>query len=237
MRILTTIVLCTVVCSGANAQTAVERLERWADGQNAALNGVRQVTMLERGRHVYEGATGQRRLGMSTRYVLESGNAPPQRDVVEVTIDGEPVDRPDEGRRRRHENPIQASMQRAVDLLLQPARLLPLMQPPDEVETIEFNGTEYVSIRMRAIDPGPGLVRAVWWFDPADGRLVQVRVFVENAEGGALDAFVRYERIEGIDLPVRRRVEGSFPWKRRMRTFTILVDVRADIDDHAIIRR
>jgi hypothetical protein len=80
------------------------------------------------------------------------------------------------------------------------------------------------------------VARAVWWLDPADGRLVQARVFVESPEGGAFDASVRYARIEGIDLPVRRRVEGSFPLRRRMRTFTILVDVRADIEGHAIAR-
>ncbi len=236
MRILSVILLCSLLTAGATAQTATERLDRWAAGQKAALAGIRQITMLERGHHLYEGATGARRLGMNTRYTLESGTAPPQREVVEVTIDGQPVERREGDRPRRHENPIQESMQRAVDLLLQPARLLLLMKPPDEVETIDAGGQEYVSIRTLAVDPGPGVVRAVWWLDPADGRLVQVRVFVENPEGGALDASVRYERIQGIDLPVRRRVEGSFPWRRRMRTFTILVDVRADIEEHQIVR-
>lgn len=236
MRILPIIVFCSILPAGASAQTATERLDRWAAGQKTALAGVRQITMLERGHHMYEGAAGARRLGMSTRYTLGPGAEPPQREVIEITVDGKPVDRPEGDRPRRHENPIQESMQRAVDLLFQPARILPLMHPPEEVETVEMGGQEYMSIRMRALDPGPGLVRAVWWLDPADGRLVQVRVFVENPEGGALDASVRYERIEGIDLPVRRRVEGSFPWRRRMRTFTILLDVRADIEEHRVVR-
>jgi len=218
------------------AQSAADRLDRWAAGQQAALSGVRSITVVERGHHMYEGASGPRRMEMTTRYTLDGRPVPPEREVLDLVVNGKPMGRPDPNRPRRHENPVLESMQRSVDLLLQPVRLLPLMEPPEQVETAEFNGREYVSIRTQARDQESGLVRAVWWLDPDDGRLVQVRVFVENREGGAFDVSVRYDRIEGIDVPVRRRVEGSFPWQRRMRTFTILVDVRAELSEHAIVR-
>jgi hypothetical protein len=236
VRHIPVILLLCLLAAGARAQSAVERLDRWARGQEAALTGVRSITMVERGHHMYEGASGPRRMGMDTRYTLGTGTTPPVREVLELTVDGEPHERKPPDRRRHDGNPMQESMQRAVDLLLQPTRLLAEMNPPEEVETIEFNGQQVVSIRTRARDPEAGVARAVWWLDPADGRLVQARVFVESPEGGAFDASVRYDRIEGIDLPVRRRVEGSFPLRRRMRTFTILVDVRADIEGHEIAR-
>jgi len=218
------------------AQTAAEWLDTWARDQEAASRGVRSVTMTERSQHMLESAGGARRLGLTTRFTIGPGDARPVREVVDLTVDGNPVERPSPDRRRHYENPLQEQLQEAADQLLHPLHLLARMNPPSDVETTEFNGQTLISIRTRTRDEGPGVVRAIWWLDPADGRLVQARAFVEGQEGAALDVFVRYERIEGLDLPVRKRVEGSFPMRRRMRTFTILVDVRADLEEHRIAR-
>ena len=45
-----------------------------------------------------------------------------------------------------------------------------------------------------------------------------------------------YRRIDGLDLPVARTVEGTIPTRRRMRTFTLLFRLEATYSDYRLAR-
>ncbi|MDX1548811.1 MAG: hypothetical protein R3247_17565, partial [Rhodothermales bacterium] len=46
-----------------------------------------------------------------------------------------------------------------------------------------------------------------------------------------------YARVEGLDVPRRRRLEGSTQMKRRLRTYTVLYSYQARYDDYRFFRR
>jgi hypothetical protein len=212
-------------------------LSRWLAGQEAALRGVRLISMQEQGTYDLEGARGRRSVELTIGLEMPRGAQPIERSIQGMAIDGNPVSHGTSDRGRRYASPLSADLQRATDLLLTPGAALEHMIPADAVERDTISTGPIIGIRARATDESSLITRVVWWLDEATGALAIARAFIADPDGAVLDVTVRYNRVEGLDLPLRRRIEGSMPVRRRVRSYTVLVDSRSTFAAHDIDRR
>lgn len=63
--------------------------------------------------------------------------------------------------------------------------------------------------------------RITYWFDEDIERLIMSFSVVTFPGNRSLEAQTSYERIEGLDVPVWRTIEGTFAMQRRLRTITV----------------
>ena len=77
--------------------------------------------------------------------------------------------------------------------------------------------------------PPPGMreappPRMLVFLDAVTGELVMTRTRIDLPGERGLTAETRFQRIQGIDIPLRRTVTGTFPQQRRLRTVTVDLD-------------
>lgn len=66
--------------------------------------------------------------------------------------------------------------------------------------------------------------RIAAFFDEATGHLVLTRIQARLPGERMLRSETRFHRVEGLDLPLSRTVNGTFPQERRLRTVTVRLD-------------
>ena len=229
------LVFCSV--GFAQAQPGTDWVARWTADQRAAHRGIIRVSMLEKTSMRFEYASGSR-----TMKVEEELSYTPNGDQIESRILAMEVDarvmppETPEQRTRREQGREHFDPQREARRFARPLSVLERLQGQGAPEMAEVDGRQLVRIAMTAVDPADPIPRLTAWFDQDTAALVQVRAFVGGQAGSALTVFVRYVRVDGLDLPVRRHTEGSFSFRRREREFSSLVDVRADISEHRVER-
>lgn len=231
--------LLLVFCSAglASAQPGTDWVARWSADQRATQRGIIRVSMLEKTSMRFEYASGSRNMKVEEELSFSpSGDRMDSRILVmEVDSRVMPPETPEQ-RARREQAREHFDPQREARRFARPLTVLERMASKGTPEVAEVDGRQLVRIAMTAVDPADPIPRLTAWFDPQNAALVQVRAFVGGQAGSALTVFVRYVRVDGLDLPVRRYTEGSFSFRRREREFSSLVDVRADISEHRVER-
>ena len=66
--------------------------------------------------------------------------------------------------------------------------------------------------------------RIMAFFDAQTGHLVAIHIRLELPGDRSLVAQTRFQRTDGIDVPLTRSVSGTFPLQRRLRTVTVTLD-------------
>jgi len=79
---------------------------------------------------------------------------------------------------------------------------------------------------------GPPIERVSFWFDQSVSRLVMSSSKLIMPGQRVLEIQSRYERIEGLDVPVWRTIKGSFSMKRRLRTTTVRLEHETAYSDY-----
>ena len=79
--------------------------------------------------------------------------------------------------------------------------------------------------------------RITLWFTQQGQRLHRSRILVQPRNGQPpILLTTDYTRLEGLDVPANRRIEGTVQTKRRMRTFTMLFVYTAAYSDYRLSR-
>lgn len=76
--------------------------------------------------------------------------------------------------------------------------------------------------------------RMLVFLDAVTGELVMTRVRIDLPGDRGLMAETRFQRIQGLDIPLRRTVSGTFPQQRRLRTVTVALDHETRFTDVAL---
>lgn len=241
MRHLASILLACLVAGlflarGAWAQPRpAELLRGWLDSQQERLEQLSSLEVHEDASLVLDGPFGSRALETTARVVVRRPEERWERDILAASLDGRPV--PPERwemalrHRTRMVGPRAAEAIRSVVLL---PRALRDMRPAGRPERDEVDGRPVWRYDLVSRTRSGPVERVALWLTPT-GRLVQSRV-VAHARPDAPPLVVTtwYDRLEGLDLPVERHIEGTAQTRRRMRTFTMLFDYEATYRDYRL---
>lgn len=226
MRALAVIAL-VLESTVALGQSSERLLDRWRTDQNEAAVTLVRMRMEEDATYDTEGAFGPRQMEIGSTVVIDRSTPHADRDLRYVRMGKRELDAEDLQKHRRFQSPIRRDLMRAADQLLFPERLLPSQEPLGDPDSERLDGRDIVRVQTVARnDEGP-VERITWFFERTSGRLLQTRSVVRGDERGTMVVTVLYDRIEGLDLPVGRELEGSFSLRRRTRTYTVLATAQA----------
>lgn len=159
-----------------------------------------------------------------------------QRDLQSMHLDGAPVS-PDrwealQQRRRTMAGPELDALTRVERQL---PRFLRALRVVGRATEESVHGSTVLRVELVPRNDDHRLERATLWFDVTQGHLYQSRLLVRRR--AALPPFIittTYTRHQGMDVPVARHIEGTVQTRRRGRTFTTLIDYRAQYSNHRL---
>lgn len=202
-------------------------LVAWRTGQTAAAQSVGALPMRETSELITETARGKRtwRIVSGMRLQVMQGRA--ERRMEAMRVGDRDIDlNSGEDPQRRPRRPIRSDLERAADALLAPHTLVDLLEPIGDPSMETYEGIQVVRIHTVAKEDTT-VDHITWDFDAASGRLVHLRGVVRAGDRGTLAVEVGFRREGSADLPVWSRSDGSFQFRRRTRTYTVLVESEA----------
>lgn len=211
-------------------------LHPWLSQQVAHSRGLEAFSFHERASYVLDGPNGARRV--QHRAEIEGGadRRDWTRTFLAVEVNGRPVppERWDEVEQRR-----QGLGNLPFLRILQATHLGPQLfrrlEPAGPVAPAENGARWRLDLIPRRAQPP--LERVTLWFD-RDGRLRNSRILLRPQNNDApFVVTTEYARVDGLDVPVRRHIEGTVQVRRRSRIFTMLLQYEGQYDDFRFYRR
>jgi len=210
----------------------------WLADQAERARDVSRVDVQERAEWTIDGPFGVRRLG----WVADVSGGPDvdgwHREPRSAHINGRAIPLTrwlelDE-QRRSMMGPYAEPATRAV---LQLHRLIASMRPTEEAVPEDIDGVPCWRVEMAPRALREAVERYTLWFDRANGLLIRSRALVRAPRTDQpLIITTDYMRLEGFDVPRRRFMEGTLRTRRRLRTYTQLVQYEATFSDYRFIR-
>lgn len=213
-------------------------LRGWLASQDAMASNLARVALREEAAWTLDGPFGVRRLLTLAEVEGSTGDEAWQRRVLEVEVNGRRVPRERweqaEQQRRRLMDPRAETAARAV---VQIHQLLAKLRPAGDTSRDALDGVRCWRIELVPRNRREAIERVTLWFSRSDGHLARSRVVVERRRG-AMPFIVTtdYRRVEGLDVPRRRHIEGTTQMRRRLRTYTILFTYEATYADYRFFR-
>lgn len=228
-------------------------LQAWVREQARALQAIDGIEVEASSDRVIEGPEGARRIALDTRLAGAPGDLRWESEIMGGTVNGRRATGKQLRLLERQHGRFLEGTDAHVDKVLLPLPLL-AQADVERAEPVRIDGVPHLRLdlvppgrrrgagfgpppprrrgtgadgppRYRPNAPQPKPLRqASLWFDRERGTLTRSRLWVDLPRGGDLTVTTEYERIGGLDLPVRRRVEGTFPMQRRLRSFTVGID-------------
>ncbi len=255
-----------LMCAGpAFAQPAPEALVRtWISEQVEAAADLAHAAVTERAVRAADSPFGSRRVESEThlsgtpgqpetwtrdlRALRTNGRPvpPAQRERLErrhrgrLTPPGTPPGRggsaPDP-RKRRPGSFVLPGEEALLTPAPLPLHLVRRLRPTAPPAAAEADGVPAWRLDAVTRTSGTVLDRATLWFERAGGRLLRSRLVLRPPRmSGPVVVTTEYARIEGLDVPRRRRAEGAMQMRRRLRTFTVLYTLDATYEDYTFER-
>ena len=218
----------------ADGEAPHSLLRRWHTEQSDLLADVQGFSAREEASWTLDGPFGLRRMAMTARLTGHPDQEDWNRDVESVRADGRPVP-PERWRRMHHRRsrpfgPEAEAMTRSVLRLPRLVRQMRLASDPTPVHLDDR--------RLWRFDLVPHPHRSVvermtLWLTP-DATLYRSRLLFRLRQHHDAPFIVTtdYARVEGIDVPTQRHIEGIAQRRRRERTFSMLFDYTATYDDY-----
>ncbi len=211
----------------------------WAASQAALGTDLERVELRERSEWTLDGPFGVRRTRMVARVAGGPDTDGWQRDPVAVEVDGRRVSparwRELEERRLALIGP---QTEQAARRVIQLHEMLGRMEPAGDTGREALDGVPCWRIDLVPRDRDAALERYTLWFDQAQGHLVRSRAVVRARRSETpLLITTDYVRVEGFDVPRRRRMEGTAQTRRRLRTYTLLFKYEAAYSDFRFFRK
>ena len=234
------VLLALAVPARAQEAPRPETLVRaWAASQGAHADEIEGVTLREHSEWTIDGPFRLRRTRLVADVHGERDGEGWARDPVEVAIDGRPVplERWQQWERQRRQllGPRTEEAARTVILLHD---MLEHLVPAGGAVPDALDGVPAWRVELVARTAREPLDRYTLWFDRQRGHLLRSRAVARPRRSERpLVVVTEYARVEGLDVPRRRRLEGSTQMKRRLRTYTVLYSYQARYDDYRFFRR
>ncbi len=193
-----------------------------------------RFTFDERSELTTDGPFGTRRIRQEVRVTGGAGDAPWDRTFVALSVNDRPVGpgRWGEPGRRRHgvESPPMERIMRESHL---GPRLFERMRTTGTAARDAVGSADAWRVEFLPRDPAAPAERLTLWFDRTGARLLRARMLLRRERGEApLQVTTDYTRIDGLDVPRARHIEGTLQLRRRMRTFTVLFSYRGEYDHY-----
>lgn len=235
-RTLLLLLLCTGTVQSQPLPSAERLVRLWMAGQHEAMDRIDHVQGREEGTLVLDGPLGQHRLEYTTTLdgLPRSGQWAHQLERARLNDRVIPPRRIAAFERRMHEQ-FKPVFQHTARFIPSPTRLLNLLRPHtapvvdvlDGVRALRFEAL--LKPRAQALNrQGRAEVeRVTLWFSDTDTPvLLQARIILRPRQNPASTILhTTYTTLDGLAVPASFRLEGTIQQKRRLRTFTTLVDL------------
>jgi hypothetical protein len=229
MRSIATILTFLAVLS-AEAQSSSNWLRRWRTEQGEASVTLARLKFEEHTVYDLEGAYGPTKMEIESSLVVDRSRGTTSRSAFDVRTGPHRFNPSERRGRRRFRPPVRGDLLSEADRMLFPSALLADLEPAGSLDKERLDGRDIVRIVTVTRDESAATERVTWFFDESTGHLLRARAVIRGEERGTIVVDVRYRRADGLDLPDFRELSGSFPLRRRTRTFTVLVESRADYE-------
>lgn len=241
MRIRLTLLALLLLVLPAAAQEAPRPealLRGWLTSQDAMASNLARVALREEATWTLDGPFGVRRLRTEAEVEGGEGDESWHRRVLAVEVNGRRVPRERwrqaEQQRRRMIDPHAESAARAV---VQIHQLLRKLQPAGVVVRDEIDGRRAWRLELVPRRRRDAPERVTLWFDRTAGHLARSRIVVQTRRSATpFIVMTEYHRVEGLDVPRRRHIEGTTQMRRRLRTYTLLFTYEARYGDYRFFR-
>lgn len=214
--------------------SARDLLRQWHTAQAERLDRVERFTAKEAAAWTLDGPFGTQAMEMTAHITGTQGDW--DRTVASVRVNGRPVvpERWERMRRRRQHlaGPEAEAMTRSV---LQLPRLIRWMRPASRPTEEVLDDQQVWRFDLVPERPRSVIERLTLWLAP-DGYLLQSRALLRPRRHPAPFIITTdYTRIQGLDVPAYRHIEGIVQQRRRERTFSMLFDYTATYTDHELV--
>lgn len=196
---------------------------------------IAEVEVVEQTTRTLDGPFGRHRIELKTRLTGSLQGGPWHRETLGATLDGSP--RPNaqgRGLERRSMGMLGPEFRSLFRMAQLPRRRIGRLQPIGPLQEDERDGKATWRLEAAPRNPDTPLERVTLWFSPA-GHLVHSRMIMRK-RGSLLISTVDYMRLQGLDVPRARNIEGTLQTKRRMRTFSTLFTLEATYDAYRFTR-
>jgi hypothetical protein len=211
----------------------------WLASQTEHGRDIGRVELQEQAEWVVDGPFGLRRIG----WVAAVSGGPDadgwEREPLSIQANGRSVPlhrwRALEQQRHRMMGPEATRAARAV---LPIHALVASMRPADEASREVVDGVSCWRIDLVPRLNREPVERYTLWFDRNQGQLIRSRALVRPRRlDQPFTITTDYSRVEGVDVPIERLIEGTTQTKRRLRTYTLLFTYQATYTDYRFERR
>ncbi len=221
-----------------NAPRPRALVHAWLASQTERGRHIGRVELRERAEWTVDGPFGVRSIGWEA--VVSGGPDTDgwQREPISVTANGRPIPltrwQDLDKQRRRMMGPHAEGVARAV---IQFHKLIANMRPSGEAARETVDGVPCWRVEMVPRTLREAVERYTLWFDRDTRLLIRSRALVRAPRTDRpFIITTNYMRIEGVDVPRRRLMEGTTKTRRRRRTYTVLFKYDASYAHYRFFR-
>ena len=212
---------------------------RWVQSQMEQWDRIESVEFRERSRRTLDNPFGVNRAQVESRVVGYPDDREYERRIVSAEVEGRrvPPRRMEEFRERWTRFSQQLGRGSNVFSAWR-LRALLATRPSGRPIREDYDGTEAYRVDLVPADRQANIDRITMWFSARGGRALASRtVFEQRGQRSSLIVEIEYERIDGIDVPRSRRIDGTVQTRRRLRHFTTIVTLESRFDEYRFSRR
>jgi len=227
--------------SGVKAQVppdAMSLFRNWLETQGALAMRLTQVDFTEEVIRVVDNPFGTHEMVVETAV---SGSLRPdrwERTPLRVVVNGNLLP-PDSwnNAERRWRTTSRADVNRLLEMVALPLRILHAMRPAGPTQADEIDGVLLWRFEVIPADTSP-IERITLWMDRRTGHLRQSRAIIRAGQVETPVLInITYERVQGLDVPRVRTIEATVQRKRRMRLYTTLLTTEATYRNYRFVFR
>lgn len=231
------LVFLPALAPGQSPEEEPERLVGdWLRAQERAGMRLVRLAFIEHAEHEVDSPRGVRRTRTEVRFVTDVGSDRTTQEVLRAVVDGKPVP-PEEIEKweQRRAYMLKPYLQAADWLLAPPQKLFRHVRPVSGLLPEMLDGQRALRLDLAAPEQESPLERLTAWFSADRSRLLRTRLLYRpKPDAPPMQVITDYARREGMDLPTRRLTEGTMQYKRRTRTYTVLVNVNARYEGYRL---
>ena len=211
----------------------------WLASQTERGRDIGRVELREQAAWTVDGPFGVRSIGWEADVSGGPETDGWQREPISATSNGRPIPlvrwQNLDKQRRGMMGPHAEGVARAV---IQFHKLIANMRPSGEAVLEIVDGVPRWRVEMVPRRRREAVERYTLWFDRDVGRLVRSRALVRAPRTDRPFLITTdYTRVDGVDVPSRRLMEGTTKMKRRRRTYTVLFTYDASFDAYRFFRK
>jgi len=222
------------------AQPDAETLLRaWRASQVERGRALSHVAFIERAVREADSPFGTRRMVVENEVAGNPDRNDWTRTILALRVDGRtpPKARWDAMEERWHDF-TRPEFTRLSQAVLLPQRFLNEIKPIGDVAEESLEGLPVWRVDAVPASADSPVEQVTLWFDRDSGALARsrLRLHTRSRRGTTnLDAVIDFIRVEGLDVPRQRALEGTVRTRRRGDVFTILVSLDATYHDYRFV--